>query len=53
MKILMDVTFQILENKNGRLVPLSKKEVSEALGKFHLKAKDDGNGNYILEILEE
>lgn len=28
MKILMDVTFQILENKNGLFVPLSKKEVS-------------------------
>ena len=27
MKITMDATFQILENKNGQLVPLSKKEV--------------------------
>ncbi len=32
---------------------LSKKDVSEALGKFHLRAKDDGNGNYILELVEE
>lgn len=28
MKISMCVTFQILENKNGRLIPLSKKEVT-------------------------
>ena len=28
MKIMMDATFQILENKNGQLVPLSKKEVT-------------------------
>ena len=44
----------ILMVKNqGAPVTLSKKEVSEALGKFHLHAKDDGNGNYLLEILEE
>lgn len=36
-----------------KTVKISKKEVSEALGKFHLRAKDDGNGNYILEIVEE
>ncbi len=36
-----------------KTVKISKKEVSEALGKFHLRAKDDGNGNYLLEILEE
>lgn len=28
MKISMCVTFQILENKNGKLIPLSKKEVT-------------------------
>lgn len=28
MEIMMDATFQILENKNGKLIPLSKKEVS-------------------------
>lgn len=33
-------------------VSLSKKEVAEALGKFHICAKDDGNGNYILEITQ-
>ena len=32
---------------------ISKREVSEALGRFHLSAKDDGNGNYVLEILGE
>ena len=32
---------------------LSKQDVSEALGKFHLRAKDDKEGNYILEIVEE
>ena len=36
-----------------KTVKISKKEVSEALGKFNLRAKDDGNGNYILEIVEE
>lgn len=36
-----------------KTVTISKKEVSGALGKFHLRAKDDGNGNYLLEIVEE
>lgn len=27
MEIMMNATFQILENKNGKLIPLSKKEV--------------------------
>ena len=44
----------ILMVKNSEApVTLSKKEISKALGKFHLHAKDDGNGNYLLEILEE
>ncbi len=36
-----------------KTVKISKKEVSEVLGKFHLRANDDGNGNYVLEILGE
>ena len=32
---------------------IAKKEVAEALGKFHLQAKDDGEGNYVLEIVGE
>lgn len=36
-----------------KTVKISKEEVSEALGRFHLRAKDDGNGNYLLELLEE
>lgn len=43
----------LVVKERGKTMKLSKKEVSEALGKFHLKAKDDGDGNYLLEILEE
>lgn len=37
----------------GKTLKISKKEVSEALGKYHLRAKGDNDGNYILEIEEE
>lgn len=43
----------LMVNERGKTMKLSKKEVSKALGRFHLQAKDDGNGNYLLEILEE
>lgn len=44
----------ILVKKAGRpIVSLSKKEIAEALGIFHLRAKDDGDGNYLLEIMSE
>ncbi len=43
----------LLVKDAGETVILSKKEVAEALGKFHLRAKDDGDGNYILEITGE
>lgn len=39
--------------ERGKTMKLSKKEVSDALGKFRLKAKDDGNGNYLLELIGE
>lgn len=43
----------LMVKESGKTMKLSKKDVSEALGRFHLQAKDDGNGNYLLEILEE
>ncbi|MBE7033689.1 MAG: hypothetical protein E7406_05630 [Ruminococcaceae bacterium] len=43
----------VLVKEADEIVSISKKAVSEALGKYSLKAKDDGNGNYILEILGE
>ena len=44
----------VLTVKNADVpLTLPKKDVSDALGKFHFRAKDDGNGNYILEIVEE
>ncbi len=43
----------LLVKDAGETVILSKKEVAEALGKFHLRAKDDGDGKYILEITGE
>ncbi len=43
----------LMVKNSGAPVALSKKEVSKALGKFHLRAKDDGNGNYLLEIVGE
>lgn len=39
--------------EQGGTLRLSGDEVSEALGKFHLKAKHDEEGNYLLEIVEE
>lgn len=43
----------VLVKNVGKRAALSKTEIKEALGKFHLSAKDDGNGKYILEITEE
>ena len=43
----------LMVKERGKTIKLSKKEVSEALGKFHLQAKDDGSGNYLLEIVGE
>lgn len=43
----------LMVKERGKTMKLSKKEVSEALGKFHLQAKADGDGNYLLEILGE
>ena len=41
----------MVKEKGGSLC-LSKNEVREALGKYSLKAKDDGEGNYILELIK-
>ena len=43
----------LLTKEKGGKVTLSKTEVSEALGKYHLSAKRDNDGNYELEIKEE
>ena len=42
----------VMVKERGGNIRLSKKEVREALGKYSLKAKDDGEGNYILELFE-
>lgn len=39
--------------ERGGTLKLSRSQVSEALGKFHLHAKKDSDGNYELEITEE
>ena len=43
----------LLTKEKGIKITLSKSEVSEALGKYHLSAKRDNDGNYELEIKEE
>ena len=43
----------VLLKEADEIVSISKKAVSEALGKYSLRAKDDGNGNYLLELLEK
>ncbi len=43
----------LLTKEKGGKVTLSKTEVSDALGKYHLSAKRDKDGNYALEIKEE
>ena len=43
----------VLVKEANEIVSISKKKVSEALGKYRIHAKDDGNGNYILEIANE
>ena len=43
----------VLLKEADEIVSISKKAVSEALGKYSLQAKDDGNGNYLLELLEK
>ena len=41
----------LLVGKCGGIRKLSKKEVSDALGKYKLTAKRDGDGNYVLETV--
>lgn len=43
----------LLTKGKGGKVTLSKTDVSDALGKYHLSAKRDNDGNYELEIKEE
>ena len=43
----------VLVKEADEIVTISKKAVSEALGKYSLRAKDDGSGNYILECGEK
>ena len=43
----------ILTEKSGGIRKISRKDVSEALGKFRLNAKCDDDGNYILETVRE
>lgn len=43
----------LLVKEHKTPLKLSKKEISEALGKFHLHAKNDEEGNYVLELCEE
>ena len=53
MKELLDcaaANLMVAVKEQGEKLLLSKKEVSDTLGKFSLSAKDDGKGNYILEI---
>lgn len=43
----------ILTGESGGARKISRKDVSEALGKYHLNAKCDDEGNYILETVKE
>ena len=53
MRELLDcaaANLMVAVHEKGEKLLLSKKEVSDTLGKFSLTAKDDGEGNYVLEI---
>ena len=43
----------MLAKDTGGLRKISKKEVSEVLGKYRLSAKCDDGENYILEVVQE
>ena len=43
----------LLVKEEGGIKSLSRKQVSEVLGKYHLSARADTEGNYILELVEE
>ena len=43
----------ILVEKKGGSCTISKKSVSEALGKYRLHAYADGAGNYVLNLVED
>lgn len=43
----------LLVKESGTVRKISKNEVREALGKYHLQAKCDKEGNYVLEIIEK
>ncbi len=43
----------LLVREGGGTKKISRKEVGEVLGRYHLGAKCDDSGNYILEIVEE
>jgi hypothetical protein len=43
----------LLVREGGGTKKISRKDVGEVLGRYHLGAKCDDAGNYILEIVEE
>ena len=43
----------LLVKDGGCVKKIPKQEVSDVLGKYHLGAKCDDEGNYILEIIRE
>ena len=43
----------LLVKEHKTPLKLSKKEIRDALGKFHVHATNDDEGNYILELTEE
>ena len=43
----------MLVNDGGGTRKISRKEVSEVLGKYRLSAKCDDEGNYVLEVVGE
>lgn len=43
----------VLVRDTGGVRKISKKEVSEVLGKYRLSAKCDDGENYILEVVQE
>ena len=43
----------LLVKEEGGIRKISRQDVKEALGKYHLCAKSDEEGNYLLELVEE
>ena len=56
LKQLLDcavANISLLVKEKGGSCKISRSDVSKALGKYRLQARSDGEGNYLLELVED